>query len=54
MIENISAWMDDSWKEAEELLFAKRNLIIGLTYMIVLKNSLGAVSVHASAVKLKK
>ena len=54
MIENILVWLNENWDEAEEVLTAKRNLIIGLTYLNVLKINSGAISVHTNTVRLKK
>jgi len=54
MIESIVAWLNENWDEAEEVLTAKRNLIIGLTYLNVLKINSGAIGVHTNTVRLKK
>lgn len=54
MIENIVSWLNENWDEAEEVLTAKRNLIIGLTYLNVLKMSSGSINIHTNTVRLKK
>lgn len=54
MIEYLYSWIGQDWKDTEERLMAKRNLIIGLAFLGVIKNSTGAAGIHANTVKLKK
>lgn len=55
MIDNVSTWVTENWHAADYVLFAKRNLVIGLVFLNILKGTSG-VSVHVTTttVKLKK
>lgn len=59
MIESVSKWVLDKWGGADLILIAKRNLVIGIVFLNILKSTSG-VSVHATAtttattIKLKK
>lgn len=54
MVESLVSWLGENWDEAEEILTAKRNLIIGLMYLNVLKLYSGGINVHTNIVRLKK
>ena len=57
MIENVSKWVLDKWDGADSILLAKRNLVVGLVFLNILKSTSG-VSVHATTttttIKFKK
>lgn len=54
MVESLFSWLGENWDDAEEILTAKRNLIIGLMYLSVLKLHSSAINVHTNFVRLKK
>lgn len=54
MADSIGLLLNENWEEADNLLLAKKNLIIGLMYLNILKFNSGAINIHTIMVKLKK
>lgn len=54
MADNVGLLLNENWEEADNLLLAKKNLVIGLMYLNILKFNSGAINIHTIMVKLKK
>ena len=48
MIKSVSDWLTEKWDGADQILLAKRNLVIGLVFLKILKGTSGAVSEHTT------
>lgn len=53
-VENFIIWINEEWKQAQQILAAKRNLILGLIYLKLMKFNYGPINIHANTLRFKK